>query len=587
MHPYPIEDHWSTIIEYRDLLAGKFGFADMWRLHNEHRIPVSRLFYFADYSLFAGSASFLILSIYVIQLAHACLLACVLRRWSGLSGSSLWIAYGLVFSLMMSAAQAQNLNWSFQVHFPLVFFAASVAFLMLSRSSRSARVDSAGARSWMFLACAILAASVSTFTVANGLLVWPMLVVLAVITRMPWLHVAALIVACVGVWSAYFSGFPAGESSRLSVIFTDPLGLLHFILLYLGGPVARIRGLGTHAFEIPVAAIGDVVPIAVGSGVIVLTIASAVSLVRRRTNDPLDVTCAALATFVIGTAVVTGLGRLGETAGVEYALQGRYGTPPLAAWAALVVLMARNTRQVEWRSHLARGCAIGMVACVIFSLLWWRQIRELPYAKGRFEFIERMTQAVIDGPIEDANAMAAPRGTPWLFLPSIAFLKSHELGIFADWKSRAAPGTPEEGLEYLGYHLSVLGDWGVGMPSVCSGLELPFEDSVVMGTWNAGNSSEGRLEISGFGPDRLVELEFSYVTSPNTSGLMARLLDERSGVVLADFDLSPAVADWRRASVSVSADVPAAALRLVLLDHAEEPGHWLGIALRKAPPQDP
>src|SRR5690348_1872970 len=88
--PLPWSDGWGEIFapaRGEKLLSLQW----LWAQHNEHRLLIPRLFLIADLRLFRAQQTFLLASIFVIQLLHLCLLSWSMRALGGWRGS-LWRA---------------------------------------------------------------------------------------------------------------------------------------------------------------------------------------------------------------------------------------------------------------------------------------------------------------------------------------------------------------------------------------------------------------------------------------------------------------------------------------------------------------
>jgi hypothetical protein len=72
----------------------------------------------------------------------------------------------------------QNFAWSMQFMFPLVYTSASLSFLGLALK-RDKGSDS-------FLALSLVAAALASYTMPNGILVWPVLAVQSIYLRLTW-----------------------------------------------------------------------------------------------------------------------------------------------------------------------------------------------------------------------------------------------------------------------------------------------------------------------------------------------------------------------------------------------------------------
>ena len=74
--PMPYMDEWSTIIHWVDTQEnGRSPWLETHYQHNEHRILIPRLFFFADLKFFNGSMLFTLITLLVIQIAHTGLLS--------------------------------------------------------------------------------------------------------------------------------------------------------------------------------------------------------------------------------------------------------------------------------------------------------------------------------------------------------------------------------------------------------------------------------------------------------------------------------------------------------------------------------
>jgi hypothetical protein len=127
--PLPHWDEWSL---FDHLAAGKgWSWAWLWAQHNEHRILVPKIFFLLDVQLFHGTQSFLLASIFLIQLLQVGLLSYSLWTLGGMRGSAWRTGTGLIAYCILCPTQQENLIWGFQLQF--VVPAAMATLAVLSR----------------------------------------------------------------------------------------------------------------------------------------------------------------------------------------------------------------------------------------------------------------------------------------------------------------------------------------------------------------------------------------------------------------------------------------------------------------------
>ena len=199
----PWFDAWEHWILY--LRSGE-SWTFLFSQHNEHRIPVSRVLYLVDQRWFGADARFLLWCTFLAQFGSALVVYRLASSSRALSRVTRMHILGLVLAITFAASQWINFTWTFQVCFVVVFFAAIAAFGALSNSVRPSRAPEQGV-SAPWLMTAIVMAVIATGSMANGLLVWPLLVVMAACIGLPKSSVAALAVTGGVVIGAYMYGY--------------------------------------------------------------------------------------------------------------------------------------------------------------------------------------------------------------------------------------------------------------------------------------------------------------------------------------------------------------------------------------------
>lgn len=387
--PIPLLDSWEFADDLRRADAGEYGPGDLWALHNEHRILLPRLLFFADAWLTSWRGTFLLAAILLVQLAHAVVIARLVRRAGG-SGPAALATFAFALGCGFAFVQVENLLWSFQIQFVGVFLLATAA---------------AAAMGW-HLGLAMLMALLATLTMVNGLIVWPVLLFVAWMQRRPRRELVLLGGAFLLVTVLYLIGWQRVDrhADPLESLGQVPKVFL-FAIAYLGNPLRH------YGFAV-CTALG-----AVGVG--------AWGFLAWRAWRQRELVQSALlgaALFVLATALLTGLGRINFDAG--YALSSRYATGGLVFWALLgpALFLALGPA----RRWIAPAAAAGFLLALV-----GQQRASLEEAIPWFDRMDRATTAAWLG-VQDADHLGLVYAWPERQPPREEFLRRARLAHWAD-----------------------------------------------------------------------------------------------------------------------------------------------------------
>jgi hypothetical protein len=328
----PLLDQWEIVPLFDKLRAGSLRFEDLWAQHNEHRLVVPRAI-----MLVLGQASGwnirweLACNVLLGTGIFAVLVTFVRPR-------RLWaiaVLSAMVFSL--TAEENWFWGWQLQIFANVLLVAGSTALLSRSRLSVATGVS------------AFLLGGLSLLCFANGivfLLLGPVLILVmhrgARWALMMWIVGSGLLLAL------YLKGYrPNAKHPAVREALSHPLQFVHYVLAWLGSPVAGFRGTTTSALA---GALGIA-----GLGALVARLRRAGESVSGL-SPPL-----ALAAYAIGSAILVALGRSGF--GVDQALAPRYRTIAGLLWIAVLLLLAR-VREAGWRF---RGLAAALFVVVTMA----------------------------------------------------------------------------------------------------------------------------------------------------------------------------------------------------------------------------
>jgi hypothetical protein len=391
-------DQWVFLNE----LLAQGGIVDwhlLWQPHGPHRIPLGKAFYLADLFLFNGTNGFLLASIFAVQLAHLVLLAWALRNLLDLRGDAWRIAAGIAAVCLFSTRQGESFLFGASLPFVIPFFCATVAFVALA-CCRSALIRLPAA-----LTISAGAAFVATMCLSNGLVLWAMLCVQAVVLRLP-LRVAALLGSGFVLMTAwYLTGYATTPYDA-----AGPAALVTYVLHYFGnswGSVSLRLGIALSVVAIPA------------------SVGLATWVVLRRWNEAGAVALVFVMMFLLGTGVLTAIAR--AQLGLGQAYSSRYQTPALLYWACLAALVVWL---VQRRQPLMLALGGAFVAVVAASLPALASVA--PDARA-FNAQDRMAVAALRAEVADAKALAplSDRLTATRLLQLADYLRERHLSVFA------------------------------------------------------------------------------------------------------------------------------------------------------------
>jgi hypothetical protein len=404
--PLPLDDHMDFMIDLQRWYDGAWRAADWWKQHNEHRILVPRLFFLTDVLFFSGNNVFLVTFNIVLQTLHVLLLWHIIAQ-ADLPRPARWAAGCASALFLLSAVNLENFLWAFQIQFILVFLAVSAACVALFTCS-SRRV--------LWLALTIVLGFIATFSLANGVLIWPILIGLAALGGLGWrtmLTVAAAGLVIGGACLLSFQPHPGHASPFESV--RQPLTVLHYTVLYLSGPFGDLLGRWFGA--------------ALGSLGLMVTLSLTIEAMQsRRQLSTTRLALLGIAGFVVASAFVTALGRINFP--LEQALSARYFTPALIYWiATLVSCLAQRSSPLLWRQRAAVGLGLGCLV-VLSVLLVPQQYAEIRRWTVRTNNVKVGTAALLTN-VQDNDSARFIYPSPHRAFVGNDMLRSHNLSIYS------------------------------------------------------------------------------------------------------------------------------------------------------------
>ncbi len=411
-------DYWAWYVKYEGNI--------FWHLaaqHNEHRILTTRLFFLLDQFWFGGTNKLLAVAIPAIQLGHAVALWRLGLKVPGIRRSVVWVLGGLAVATMFSSQQFTNFTWYFQVQFVIVYFLATLSCIALMKAS--VRPES---KYW--LAGTIVLAIATTYSMANGLLIWPALVSLSFFLALS--KRVRFVLAGFGVvtWIAYFTGYvrPADHPSPLTALLHLP-AFFRFLVTIIGSPFGDLfatleRGSKYGTVENSAAIVGS------------LALVAALLFVARRLfwreeadrGRSAELVYIHLLLFALASMTLIASGRF--TFPIEEAIGSRYTTPALLFWLFLlslaIIRAERSTnRRIVLGGYGLQGAAIAMFLVFLMVDKWG----QVDYARGYQQYLSEAEAAISNNVLDPPMWKHVNYSMPALLSLS-KYLSAHDLSVF-------------------------------------------------------------------------------------------------------------------------------------------------------------
>ena len=228
-------------------------------------------------------------------------------------GSAWRTGTGLIAYCILCPTQQENLIWGFQLQFVIPAAMATLSILTLLLYYRKPHA-------WL-LATSIFATTIATWSLANGMLLWPLLLLAALLLgmrRSTLLVIALFAAANIGLYLYhYHRPGPPAEFPGLALAADRTL---HYVAVYFGSTFVR------HS--------SGWIPLLAGAvGLWIATVIIIRVLPQRGRASLLQLQLSLLMLLCIATAFITASGRL--HLGLEQATASRYQTFALLFWCSL------------------------------------------------------------------------------------------------------------------------------------------------------------------------------------------------------------------------------------------------------------
>jgi hypothetical protein len=387
----------------------------LWEQHNEHRMVIPKLFLAADLLLFRARQKFLLSSILATQFLLLMVLGWSMRVLGGWRGTVWRTGVGIAAFCLFWPTQWENLIIGFSVCFILLELFATLSLVELMLYWKHSERQPGDRHTWVYLLLSLLAALGATYSLANGNLLWPLLVAAALLLRLRLAAVLSFLVTGTVSTALYLHHYhrPLGHGNPASSIQT-PLEILQYIATYFGSPWVR------HDVRLA-ACIG------------IAGLAAAFFVLFRfraylRAGRPFPVLLVLISVFCLGTAFLTSLGRLNF--GIRQAFASRYHTFALLFWCCLGLLLLMS----ESVSANKRARFLVVQVCILAIIVWSSHItrNDVRGARIRGFQINVAAAAMFVGARDDVQFAKAAITNPAVVSAETQFMQKNGLSAYSD-----------------------------------------------------------------------------------------------------------------------------------------------------------
>ncbi len=420
---YPVWDYF--VVEDHHTRYKAADLSVFWVQHNEHRIVFPELLFAADQLWFHGQIVLPLVASFCFYFGIWLVAVYALSQDRTVSFVPRWAAALLAAILLAWLGAAYPLATPFLLQWTLNQFTAILAFSFLAKASVNSRPL------WLF---ALLgSAIISTFSSANGLLLWPSLLLFAAYLRLGWQRIS-LIAASGALSSAlYFVDYKSPQPVDWQPVIAHPVYFAQFIGVYLSMPFAFLKPESVFGVQVGLFSLG----------------ALAVALLWAWRNKALKSQTAIVLfgymAFVLSSALLTAVGRMNpDDPAFQSAKAVRYLTMPLSYWAVLAAILVWVIARVPGAGTILATVFVASTSLLLFRMSHKRGFADFSNSMNESYATEQWAAMAIESGIVEPNTslILFPDGD---VLPrSIPVMRQEKLALFAkpesSWVGRDAKG---------------------------------------------------------------------------------------------------------------------------------------------------
>lgn len=409
--PVPMWDYWRTAAFLHFYQA--FDLRVLWQQHNEHRIVFPEIVFAADYLLLHGRQLLPLAISFLCYAGSWLLLARAFGRDAAVPPLVRRIGILLAGIIIGWQGSAVVLADTFLLEWTLLQFAVLVSLALMPRLKET------GART--VLVGIIVAAIVATYSSANGLLLWPVLIGAALLLSVDKRQLMALVLSGIVSIAVYFIGYHFTSSLSIGKVLSHPWYSLEFAGAYVSMPFGAIK---STEFGVRLGLIS----------LVMTAIFAVIAFKKGLAASPTGIVLFGWYVFIVLTVFLTAAGRM-DPADPAFgsAKAARYLTGPLVTWAVFILLCLWLSARWRWKYAPPYGIAFVIAVLLLIGLpklRWWLQGADQARARAQ------LAALAIEVGLQDGNVDLGIFLDPQSVELWSAGLREHHLSVFYDDRSK-------------------------------------------------------------------------------------------------------------------------------------------------------
>ncbi|MCD1636962.1 hypothetical protein K7H91_24755 [Martelella mediterranea] len=329
--PVPFWDMWPGIVYFYSEIHGGV-YSAFWEQHMSHRLVFSNILFYLDQQFFGGINIFLFCVDFLLMALIPVWFWSVMRlapRFSWRNPMDFGILM-LICVISFSWIQWRNIIWAYQSQMYATILLPATSFLLLYHAGASTTAPKQSNRLFM---SAIVLGFCSAFTMMNGILALPLMVVLSLVWRLSTKRVLICLAATAIVLALFFAGYSKTEYETpfLGTLLDHPRFVFTFIFTQLGSPVFYVLGEERMSAAL-------LCGFAIALGLVIMGI----RLIVKAETRQIGVLLAAAICYSTITIAAIATGRYDF--GADQAVESRYMTNVLFIWSLFSLLLWFNLR---------------------------------------------------------------------------------------------------------------------------------------------------------------------------------------------------------------------------------------------------
>ena len=422
MSPVVYWDAWQWVNLLNSWAEQGFTWSSLFSVQNEHQIAVERILLLADTYLSRGTNWPLVLLNVAL---YACALIAFVRLFrfaasaNGADRIDLAAYSAFVSIVLFAAANLANLTWSFVVSYVVAMTFIVFAVLTVIQTLRAARHDD-NIRAWAWLAATTAITLIGSYSSANGILVWPIVLVILAFGGLRKSQFAAL--ASIGAVTIALYALTLSLNGSMNadprITWRNPATYVDYLPFFLGNIVAAEE----NHLSRTIFALGYI-------GILGSIVAGLVFIRTRKSWNIYQIGLLGVLAFELVTGVMIALTRQNWGGGFAMIVD-RYRLTDAMFWSAAVALPLSASWPRPWVREAARIATAALMAGITSAVVahQGRTLEKYFDRYGNWEVAaDALRMNVMDKPA--LQAVMVPDAS---MIAPIDFLRRHRLSVFAD-----------------------------------------------------------------------------------------------------------------------------------------------------------